>query len=241
MRGFLGAIQFLTVIPVRATPVAPAQAAAFFPLVGAAIGWLGAGVYLVFQPWFGTSMAALLVIAFWAGLTGAIHEDGLADSADAFRAHRSPERILEILKDPRVGTFGVVALIFSILLRWQALTNLTTALLPSLVAVQVLPRAAMVVLAYISRPAGGGMGARFCESMTAPVAIAAIVQAIAAALWCGFRPGAVLLCAATAVILTARVFFERRLGGINGDCLGAVAQLTETSSLVLLACPKCSW
>src|SRR5688500_2794889 len=241
MRGLLGAIQFLTVLPVRVSQVEVGRTAVFFPLVGAAIGWIGAGGFLLLQPWLGTAAAALLVIVFWSILTGAIHEDGLADVADAFRAHRSPERIAGILIDPRIGTFGALALLFSVLLRWHALQNLTTPLLPSLVAAQAVPRAAMVVLGYIARPVGSGLGARFCNEMTAPIALAAAAQGVAAALWCGLRPGIVILAATGLLISLSRSFFDRRLGGVTGDCLGATAQLLEIAILLLLACQKCSW
>jgi adenosylcobinamide-GDP ribazoletransferase len=189
----------------------------------------------------GSSIAALLVIAFWIGITGAIHEDGLADVADAFRAHRAPGRILEILKDPRVGSFGVLALVLSVCLRWQALPNVNTPLLPSFVAAQAIPRAATVVLAYISRPAGNGMGAQFCEQISLLAVLAVIVQATAAALWCGWRPGLVILCLTGAVIVSSRIYFDRRLGGITGDCLGATAQIVEITILFVLACQNCSW
>jgi len=241
MRGLLGAIQFLTVFPVRRSTAGPGAAAAFFPLVGAGVGWIGCGVFLAAQYWLGSAIAALLVIAFWIVITGAMHEDGLADVADAFRAHRTPGRILEILKDPRVGAFGALSLLLSVSLRWQALPILTTPLLPSFVAAQAIPRAAMVVLAYVSRPVGNGIGAQFCGQMSLPIVLAVVVQGVAAAMWCGLRPGLVILCLTGAVVIAAHLYFDRRLGGITGDCLGAAAQVVEITILLVLACQNCSW
>lgn len=241
MRRLLGAIQFLTVLPVRRETASPGDAAPFFPLIGAGIGWVSCGLFLAVQPWLGSSIAAMLVVAFWIGVTGGIHEDGLADVADAFRAQRTPGRILEILKDPRVGTFGALALVLSVGLRWQALPNLSTPLLPSFVAAQAIPRAATVVLAYLSRPAGDGMGAQFCGQMSLLAVLAVIVQGASAALWCGWRPGLVILCLTGASIISARLYFDRRLGGITGDCLGATAQIVEITTLLVLACQNCSW
>src|SRR4051812_43396461 len=105
------AIQFLTIIPARSSATSPAEAALFFPLVGALIG-AGAGVvYLAASYPFPPSVAAILALSFLLIVTGALHEDGLADVFDAFRAERSPQRIHAILKDSRVGTFGVLALL----------------------------------------------------------------------------------------------------------------------------------
>ena len=115
MRRFLGAVQFLTVIPVRAGTT-PAEAAAFFPLVGALLGACAAAfLNLAFPP----SIGALLAVLFLVAATGGLHEDGLADVFDAFRAGRPPEKIHAILKDSRIGTYGALALIIAVLLRWQ--------------------------------------------------------------------------------------------------------------------------
>jgi adenosylcobinamide-GDP ribazoletransferase len=241
MRALLGAIQFLTVLPVRGAAADPGQAAIWFPVIGALLGWTGCGVFLVARQWWSDTISAVLVLLFWIAITGALHEDGLADVADAFRGFRSASRILEIMRDPRTGAFGVVALVVTLLLRWQALTSLQAPLLPSLVASQAIPRAGMVILGYVARPVGSGMGLRFCRHLTAPVALGAAVQGLLAGLWCGIRPGLAIVCMSAAIVVAARLFFDRRLGGINGDCLGATAQVMEVTVLLLLACANCSW
>src|SRR5262245_60497906 len=103
MGRLFAAIQFLTVIPAPAGGP-PAPAAIFFPLVGATLG-LAAGAIRLYAP-LPPAIAALLALVFLVAVTGALHEDGLADVADAFRAGRSPERILAILKDSRIGVYG---------------------------------------------------------------------------------------------------------------------------------------
>src|SRR5262245_13968406 len=100
---FLGAVQFLTVLPVPGKTAPPARSAIFFPLVGAWLGWMGATIFLFLRAVFPLELAALAAVAFWIVVTGALHEDGLADVADAFRAGRSADRILAILKDSRIG------------------------------------------------------------------------------------------------------------------------------------------
>src|ERR1700693_1278895 len=106
MMGFRAAIRFLTILPVRGGDAPPGKAAAFFPLVGAMLGAAGAGVYSLTAMAFPASIAALATVAFWIAVSGVLHEDGLADVADAVRAGRPRERVLEILKDSRIGAFG---------------------------------------------------------------------------------------------------------------------------------------
>lgn len=241
MRRLLGAVQFLTVLPVRGATAEPGQAAIYFPVVGALIGWAGCGLFLLAREWLNPPLAAALVLVFWIAVSGALHEDGLADVADAFRGYRSASRILEILKDPRIGVFGALALMLALFLRWQALPSIQTPLLPSFVASQAIPRAGLVILGYVARPVGSGMGLRFCRHLTAQVVFAVSMQGVLAALWCGVRPGLAIVCIGAAIVVAARLFFDRRLGGINGDCLGATAQVMEVAILLLLACANCSW
>ncbi len=217
MKTLIGAFQFLTILPLRCDAVKPARAAVYFPLVGAL---LGAAAWLV--------PTALGKLAFLVFATGALHEDGLADVADAVRAGRSPERILEIMKDSRIGTYGTLALIFSILVRWQALDAIT---LPRLIAAQAISRAAMVVLAHMSKPAGSGLGAGFCAGVRPWTALAVAVQAVAAAALCGSIPAALMLATAAVAIVMLGWWFARRIGGITGDCLGAAEQVTQTLAL----------
>ena len=128
---FLGAIQFLTVAPVRRSVSPPGESAAFFPLVGAALG-AGGGLVLYFsQALLPQAISSLIVLSFWVLVTGGLHEDGFADVADAFRAGRPREKILAILKDSRIGAHGAIALILISLVRWQALSGITAnAVLP---------------------------------------------------------------------------------------------------------------
>src|SRR3984885_1589840 len=160
MRSLVSAIQFLTIIRLPATdrPTPPGQAAAWFPLVGAALGALGGAVYIGAGKVLPASLAALMTVALWAAISGVLHEDGLADVADALRAGRTPERMLAILKDSRIGTFGAVAVVLSILARWQALEHTTAPnILCLCIAAQAVPRASMVGLAWTSRPVGYGL------------------------------------------------------------------------------------
>jgi adenosylcobinamide-GDP ribazoletransferase len=238
----MGAVQFLTIVPVRGQASEPGKAAAWFPLVGAILGAAGAGIYLAAARALPASLAALACVAFWTAASGVLHEDGLADVADALRAGRTRENMLTILKDSRIGTFGAVAVILSMLARWQALQYFAG---PSIVAVciaaQAVPRAAMVGLAWTSRPVGTGLGYSLASTLRTPAALAALAQGVLAAFLCGPRAGVVIVAGSFVIVRLGRTYFYKRIGGINGDCLGATEQLTEIFILGLFACAACSW
>ncbi len=234
MRTLLGAISFLTILRTPGEPVAPGRAAMLFPLVGAVLGVVGAGLYLAAGRVAPASLAALLTIAFWAGISGVLHEDGLADVADALRAGRTQETMLSILKDSRIGTFGAVAIVLSVLARWQALEHVTISrVLEACIAAQAVPRAAMVTLAWVSRPVGTGLGLALSSTLTTPAALTAIAQGVAAAFIGGLRPGVAIVGGTYLIVRLARWYFYRRIGGVNGDCMGATEQVLEIFVLVV--------
>jgi adenosylcobinamide-GDP ribazoletransferase len=223
------AIQFLTIIPLPA-PAAPAGSAApWFPLVGAVIGLAAAGAMQL-------PLGPAIALALIALLTGALHEDGLADVADALRAHRTREQMFHIMKDPKIGAHGAVALVLSFLIRWQALSHAGGNAWVLLPAAYGMSRASMVLLAAWTPSAGFGLAADFIRTLSsrAPLAVAASCMPLAAL--AGFPAGPVLLAVNLAVVLCARALFKARLGGVTGDCLGAGCVFAETLSLVTLAC-----
>jgi adenosylcobinamide-GDP ribazoletransferase len=236
MRRFLAAVQFLTIVP-SPSDVSPARAAIFFPLVGALVGLAAGGTRVLAGSVFPAPVAALLALGVMITLTGALHEDGLTDVFDAFRAGRSPERIQAILKDSRIGVYGAVALVMTLLLRWQAITFLDRGAIPALVAAAAASRGAMVVFAHISRPMGEGLGKAFCLGLRRPEVVVAGV--LSAAFLFLNRPinAAAALGMNVLAIAAARAYFHRRAGGITGDCIGAVCQITETLTLLTLLCP----
>ena len=124
LAALLTAIQTLTRIPVPSPARAPdtrmlAWPTAFYPAVGALLGGFGVSVFELLGGPLAPSVAALIILALWAFVTGALHEDGLADTIDAFGSQASREDILRILKDSRIGSYGAVALVLATLLRWQ--------------------------------------------------------------------------------------------------------------------------
>jgi len=236
MKRFLAAVQFLTVVP-ASSPVPPAAGALFFPLVGALLGAAAGAVQVAALRLFPASIASLFALAFLIMITGALHEDGLADVFDAFRAGRSPERIHAILKDSRIGAFGALALVIAVLLRWQSIGLLGAGAIPALAAAVGASRGAMVAFAYLSEPAGEGLGKAFCRDLRPALAAAAALQAAALPFLRGPEAGSAALIGNALAILAARAYFHRRIGGITGDCLGALCQLSETLLLLIFICP----
>ena len=231
-----GAIQFLTILPVPAGEVSLADSAVFFPLVGAALGACASGVYLLLARLLPTPLSAMFALLFLALATGGLHEDGLADVADAFRAGRSPEKILAILKDSRVGTFGALAVTFSTLIRWQALNALGVRSTIALIVSTALPRAALVALSYFATPVGSGLGSALGSALSRNMTLLAGVQGAAIAFLDGPWIALPLLVGTTAIVWIARSYFHRRIGGVTGDCLGATGQIVECYCLLTFVC-----
>jgi adenosylcobinamide-GDP ribazoletransferase len=171
-------------------------------------------------------------LAALALLTGALHEDGLADSADAFGSQRTREGIKRVMKDSRIGTYGTVAVVLTYALRWFCLSRLGLA---GFLVGQAAPRAGAVTVAAWAGPAGAGAGGAFAAAVGRG-------QVLAAWLCAGlffypvYREPAVLWSVAGCLLFAglAAGYFRARLGGATGDCLGASAVLMECLVLLIL-------
>ena len=236
---FLTAVQFLTRLPVpdpgweegRLT-----RALGWFPVVGALIGVALALAWLAAREVFPPALAAGLVLALGIAVTGALHEDGLADTADALGGHAPRERALEIMRDSRIGTYGALALVLSLGLRWQALAAMTgTEGAWALVAAATIGKSAMVPVSRLMPYARAqGRGAEVASGASAAALAAAAVLSAGAVALTGLPGLAALLitCAAVSLVLIGA---SRRLGGYTGDILGAVEQTAQIAVLVTLA------
>lgn len=229
---------FLTRLPGGAHPETDRElgrSVPWFPVVGAVVGAPSGGVYWALHGPLGPSLAAVLAVAAGAVTTGGFHEDGLADTADALGG-TSRARRLEIMKDSRVGAFGVLALVLSTLVRVFAVSSLEP--LDGLVALLVahmLGRTTAVALMTVA-PAASGTGLGHSYTAHLPrvwTAIAIIVVSAAAA---GLGPvGAVSLAAAAATAAVVGLVARRAFGGVTGDVLGAAEQVGEMAVLVSAA------
>lgn len=241
MRGLSAAIAFLTRIPLGGGARDLQGAAPWFPWVGTLVGLVVAGVYAAGYRWVPSALAAVLATTVGVLLTGALHEDGLADTVDALGSGATGEEALRILRDPRLGTYGVIAVVVSLVWRILALASLPPAwALGGLVLAHALGRSGAVVLAAIADPArGDGLGrAAVLEMGTVDTLVATIsalvIGAVAAGVW--VIPVVVL---AALTLLFWRGLATRRLGGVTGDVLGACEQVVEI--LVLATVAVAAW
>jgi adenosylcobinamide-GDP ribazoletransferase len=259
MGDFLRALSLLTRLPVRARwdgDALPGRAMVAYPLVGAVIGvvliglgWFLTGGMRPLQEMVGGSgtglsplLTAALILVAWAALTGMLHLDGWADCCDALVAPLSRERRLEVMKDPRLGSFGGAGLILLLIVKLAAVAEVLAptvgrplkGLLPLLV-VPVLGRWAVVIAAAsfsLARP--DGMGASFRRGLGRREIILATLTAAVACGVLGWR-GPVLWAVAGLTLLGVGRLATARLGGLTGDVYGAIVELTETVTLVVSA------
>jgi adenosylcobinamide-GDP ribazoletransferase len=214
---------------------------AFYPLIGALIGGLLAGLaWLLRLAGLGETaplLPAALLLTLWAGLTGALHLDGWADCCDALFVPVSRERRLEIMKDPRLGGFGAAGLILLLLVKLAALQGITgnVAAFPFLIAIPALARWAAVIAAKAYPPARpGGMGDYFRRGLgRRELVIATVITALAAAPL--FWRGLIVWIAAGLALLALARLAHTRLGGLTGDVYGAIIELAETAALIAAA------
>jgi adenosylcobinamide-GDP ribazoletransferase len=213
-----------------------------FPLAGLAVG-LGAALVLLGAAALGLplALAALLALGAQIAMCGALHEDGLADLADGLWGGHTPERRLEIMRDSRIGSYGVLALILSLALRWQALVylavlDLSLAVL-ALVAMAMLSRvapAALLALLPAARTDGLGHSATSVSWRSVGVAALVALVPLVVAQTMPVLALALLLAVQVAVVFALGAVARRRLGGQTGDVLGAGQQLAELAGLLTL-------
>jgi adenosylcobinamide-GDP ribazoletransferase len=242
LHDFKVALIFLTRVPIRVARPCRAEdlagSAPMFPVVGALLGLAGGLAYaLAWHLGLTSFLAALTAIAAVALLTGAMHEDGLADVADGFGGGRTRGDTLRIMRDSRIGTFGALALLLAVLARTGALANLAEPrlVLPALVVAAAVSRATLpaVLLALPSARPDGLAAAAGQPHWARVVAGLALACLLAFAL---LGPAAALagLLAAGGLALLLAALAWRRIGGITGDVLGAAQQLAELGFLLAL-------
>jgi adenosylcobinamide-GDP ribazoletransferase len=227
------AFQFLTRIPMPSIAFEAdslSRATKFFPLVGLVIG-SGA---LVLRKLLGLhldrSLVALVVLIYLVLITGCLHEDGLADSADGFGGGRTREQILAIFRDSRIGSYGATALVLSLLARYLLLASLPLENFAAyVISSQVLCRWSALPLSYFLAPAReqDGQGARIAKLTSLASLIFGSVFGFAVVAIALRRSAAAPVLVAVITVGLSRWFYARELGGVTGDCFGATSQLTE--------------
>jgi adenosylcobinamide-GDP ribazoletransferase len=237
------AISFLTILPAidrrPASEETVAASFAWFPIVGFLLG-----VALVGEDWllahvFAQVIRSVLIVISLTVITGAVHLDGLADTADALGAGRERERALDILRDSRVGTFGASAIFFDLTLKILALSTLAGhRRYAALIFAPTLARWAMLLVAeglpYL-RASGSGSTLLSGNIPGARTAIVAVLTLLVMLMLAEFRTTVVAAAVAIAIVFAMRLFYRRWLGGVTGDLIGACGELVEIAVLVTMA------
>ncbi len=241
MRDFLQALSFLTILPVGRLPLSEnkglARTMTFFPAVGLLIGLLLAVAYSLLSFLFSKSLVLWLTLGCLALLTRGLHLDGFADTVDGFAAGGPKEKILEVMRDSRIGAFGVIGLILLIGAKYLALDQMAeSSIPPTLILMTVMGRNSMVWVCYRSPYArsSGGLAKPFAENLTLREMIGSSASALGIGLLLWWLKGALVFMGIALVSLAFRAFFIRKLNGITGDTLGAANELSELLCLILL-------
>jgi adenosylcobinamide-GDP ribazoletransferase len=229
------AFQFLTRLPLSRVPYddgALSRSAKYFPLVGLVTGVLGSVLYLWLVRHLPAAIAALWTLAFFVLATGALHEDGLADVADAFGGGWNRVQVLTILKDSRIGTFGTMALLISVGLRLLLMANLPLNRFAAyIISGQVLCRWTALPLGY-SLPASRdssaeSQGARLARQISGGSLVLGTLFTVAIVLYELRSTTWIPIIATLVVTFLSGLYYWRRIRGITGDCFGATSQLAE--------------
>jgi len=228
MHNLISALQFLTILPLgKAETFDPPKVVPYFPLVGIVLGLLVAGFDVMVVRFWAPSVAALLDVILLAVLTGALHLDGLGDTADGLLGSRSRDAALEIMKDSRIGTMGLVAIVFGLALKWSGIAGLDFQRSILLIMIPAYARTGILfAMRFLPYARANGTGKPFFDQKLALKHFWGLVLPVGLSLILGRK--AIWLNLAFAIIIAAILwFYKRRLGGVTGDMLGAMTEIAE--------------
>ncbi len=229
IRNLTAALRFLTILPLgKPADFSGHRMVPYFPLAGLILGLLLALIDAMLQHIFPLNIVSLIDVVFLAVVTGALHLDGLADTADGLFSHRSSLDALKIMKDSRVGTMGILALIFVLGTKWAGLSSLHEYRAFYLIIIPAYARGTFTIaihfMGYI-RPKGGTAREFFADNKNI-ASLGWLSVPVAFSLWLGFR-GIILNGVFIGIVMLVTLYYKKKLGGITGDMLGALGEVTE--------------
>jgi adenosylcobinamide-GDP ribazoletransferase len=240
MKRFFAALQFLTILPVpkgwggdewflmRSIP--------FFPLIGLLIGLITAVFDHVVGMLFPPLPASVFTILVLIALTGGLHMDGLADTADGFFSARPRDRMMEIMRDSRIGVMGVLAIVFVLLLKVSLLAFLTASSRWVFLLLMPLAGRSAIVLLMTALPYArpeGGLATVFMQRQSWLHCLSAWGLMLAMSVWLLQGAGLVAFLAALGFTVLFTIYNRYKIGGYTGDTLGAASELVEMAPLLV--------
>ena len=239
IRSLRAAVSFLTVLPVANADGSPGErlGRAYFPAIGALIG-LAAGVaYVVTAGLTAPLLGAAVAVAVLAVMTGALHLDGLADSIDGLMAHADAARRLEVMRDPRLGSYGVTAIAVVLLLEVAAISSMSPVrALAGLVIAGALSRLATLgIITFVPYVRQAGLGVAAWDERRRGLDLVVGAATAAAVCLLDWKRALVAIPLVALVGVTLAVVARRRVGGATGDVCGAAAELCQLAVLLVFA------
>lgn len=235
---FLSAVQFLTIIPCGRRHGFDARAALpFFPLCGLLIGAVLTGIHALSGLWWPQPVVALVDVLGLAVLSGALHLDGLADTADGLYGHRPLEQALAIMKDSRIGAMGTIAIVCCLSAKWAGASSLTTDQQVWLILIPAYARSSVLFgVKYLpyGRP-DGGTGHAFCQTPLRFKDFWSFGILVGLSTLTGWGFISLNLGYATIVFLAIR-WYQKKIQCITGDMMGAMIEITEAGLFLMAAC-----
>jgi adenosylcobinamide-GDP ribazoletransferase len=240
MNDFLLMLQFLTRIPVNKSLECEnrnfRKGALYLPVVGLIIGGIQWIVYYLLNKVLPVNITAIFVVLIGILITGALHVDGLGDTCDGFFAFKGRDRIIEIMKDSRIGTFAGIAIVMDILLKVIAsgyIIERNIALV--LIVSPVIGRFSIMLISLISKPAKStGSGNLFIGNMSKSIVIlAGTITLTISSLLLGFKASAVIFIASVIITILSSKYSTSKIGGLTGDILGANNELVEIFVMIV--------
>lgn len=239
---FLLMVQVLTRVPINRSLTCENKnfknGANYFAFIGLLIGLCQFGLFILLSKIIAINFAVILIIIFDALITGAMHIDGFGDTCDGFFAFKGKDKIIEIMKDSRIGTFACIGIALNLLIKYQGYLFLAVnskAII--IILIPMVSRFSMILLSYIGKPAKeNGSGNLFINTVTIKEVIVNIVFVLVIGFFLNtIFQTAILLISAVAISILFNLLCNSKINGITGDSLGANNELVVLISLMFLS------